>query len=194
MSKKKNKKQKNAAINVQENFEILIQIEEYMQENSISDFSDLSVLLRLEHEEWYMAFVQNYAYFRDLITAQQKKNFRENVLSDESDETENAVAEQEETIAIGNSYFSLNTPLGRQNYTEMLSALLAVYPFKRTYAEKENLFFIIENAGTIVAVCTDKGKAMQTAEGLHLRNQDMFYDVCWYGKDGINFEHYRAMK
>ena len=78
MSKKTNKKQ---------NPEILIQIEEYMQENSISDFSDLSVLLRLEHEEWYMTFVQNHTYFRDLITAQQKKNIRELILPDESDET-----------------------------------------------------------------------------------------------------------
>ena len=43
MSKKKIKKQ---------NPEILIQIEEYMQENDVSDFSDLPILLRMEHEEF----------------------------------------------------------------------------------------------------------------------------------------------
>ena len=185
MSKKTNKKQ---------NPEILIQIEEYMQENSISDFSDLSVLLRLEHEEWYMTFVQNHAYFRDLITAQQKKNIRELVLPDESDETEESVTEQEETIKIGNTYFSMNTPSGKQNYALMMNSLLSIYPFRRAYAEKDNLFFVIENAGTVVAVCTDKSKALQTAEGLQLRNRGIFYDVCWYGKDGMNFEHYKALK
>ena len=190
MSKKK--KQESAKDNVAE---ILIQIEEYMQENGVSDFSDLSVLLRLEHEEWYMTFVQNHAYFRDLISAQKKKALRrELVLPDDSYEPEKPADTQEETIAIGSTYYSLYTPTGRQEYALMLNSLLSVYPFKRAYADMENLFFILENAGTVIAVCTDKGKALQAAEGLQMRNQDLFYDVCWTGKDGINFEHYKAVK
>lgn len=188
MSKKNRRKQKEKMkeYDILTNHNALLKIEEYMQENEVTDFSDLPILLRLEHEEWYLTFVKHHAYFKDLIAAQKLKKSMSDMQTEEMNTEEN----MEETFTFGNETLSMDTPEGQKKYHVLLSSLLEVYPFRRKYADKEDMFYLIQNAGTVIAVCTDKGKAMQIAEGMQKSQPENFYDVCYYESSSFCFEHF----
>jgi len=177
MSKKK-KTEKNS----KQEQHILTALEEYLQEKQIAEFSDLFVLLRLEHEEWYMTFVKHYDYFKSLMASYRKKNGT--LIPEQEEQTENHV------LQIGKHTYDLNTVIGEADYRDFLFRVVSSYPFgiEFAFSRMKKLFFVVKNGREIMAVCSVKEAAEECADCMNRLHTDNFYDVCWWNENNA-FSH-----
>lgn len=180
--KKKRKKPVSMKKKVPET-ELMMQMEQFIEINNITDFVEFSAKIRSQFPQWYEVLVRHQDYFYTFLKSVEEHQ-RIHLESTGKPPTE---------VFVCGKRIDLNTEDGKQQYSEQLEAVLTEVKCRLT-SQAENFRFIIGDGVKLLGVQSNANNSYIAARKIaDISSAYSYLDICVYKSGKLFYTHYQCV-